>query len=53
LKFVFNGIFLGYHQASDMTGSVEGPTMLAAVNVNKEMIKQIYHLRNGKSTKQI
>ena len=36
-----------------MTGSVKGLMKLAAVNMIKEMIKQIYHLRNGKSKKQI
>jgi hypothetical protein len=53
LKFDFYRNFLGYHQASDMTGSVKEVTMLAAVNVIKQMIKQISHLRNGKSKKQI
>jgi hypothetical protein len=36
-----------------MTGSVKEVTMLAAVNVIKQMIKQIYRLHNRKSKKQI
>lgn len=53
MRFVFNGNFLGYHLASDMTGSVKEVTMLAAANVIKQMITQIFHLRNSKSKKQI
>lgn len=44
---------MGYHQPSEMTGSVEGPTMLAAANVIEQMIKQIYRLREGKWKMQI
>lgn len=53
MRFVFNGNFLGYHLASDMTGSVKVVTMLAAVNVIKQMIKQKFYLRNRNSKKQI
>lgn len=36
-----------------MTGSVKVVTMLAAVNVIKQMIKQKFYLRNRNSKKQI